>query len=117
MEENHLAFGVGGARYFSVVERMLPFLLTFQIMLNLVVGCVEPESCLSKILLVVCPVTFTRPREVKIDRYGHFMVKKVGITACIFFIRGRRCEMHALQMEAAQTNCAGFFGRFSQHSE
>ena len=76
MEDYHLAFGVCGAMHFSVIKRMLTFMLTLKVLTSLFVGCVEPEPCLSEVLVIDYPGSVNWRKKLEVYREGRFMAIK-----------------------------------------
>ena len=93
--------------YFSVLKRMLTFLLTVLVLRRLLLGSVEPEPCLSNALVIVCPsrvIWRGNWRSIAKTLQG----QKAGSQLCILLTRGRKCSRQAIHIEAVQTNFVGF---------
>ena len=75
MEEYHLAFGVCGAMHFSVIKRLLTFLLTLSLLTGLLIGCVEAELHLSDVLVISFPGSVLWRREMEVYLEGRFMAE------------------------------------------
>ena len=93
-EECHMAFCVCGAVHFSVIKRMLTFLLILQVLTSLFVGSVEPGSCLSDAFVIVRPGSVTWWLKLEVFREGRFIAKKKGVrhVACWFVNGGAICK-------------------------
>ena len=75
MKEYLLTFIVDGTMYFGIVERMLPFLLTFQVLSCLLVSCLKLEACGGNVFVVVSPTSFLWWWELEVDRQCYLLAK------------------------------------------
>ena len=90
----------GPALHFSVKNRMLTILLSWQVLRNLYLGCVEPDWCLSDILVIVCAGSSTWRGKLGVYWEGRFMAEKLKVrrVACWLMDGSAICE-HSIWRE------------------
>ena len=107
VEDNQMTFGVVAFMSLRIIECILLFLLTLQVLTSLFVDCAEPEPCVGNVLVRCHPGGFSWWVDCTSKGFLNSWLK-AGIKECGLLTRGRKYDAQAIHMEAVQTSSVDF---------